>query len=46
MSKYYVEKILNIKINKKKKNLLTRKKDYLIYKIKYSKYNEYNTTLK
>ena len=35
-----IEKILKFKINKKKKNLLTKKKGCFIYKIKYEGYDE------
>ena len=46
IGEYYIKKILNTKINKRKKNLLIKKKGCLIYKIKYLKYNKYNIILK
>ena len=36
---YSTKKILDFKINKKRKNLIIKFKDYLIYKIKYIDYN-------
>lgn len=36
---YLAEEILNFKINIKRKDLVTKKKDYLIYKIKYIDYD-------
>ena len=33
------KKILNFKINKKRKDFVTKFKDYLMYKIKYIEYN-------
>ena len=37
---YLIKKILNFKINDKKKNSLTKIKSYFIYKIKYEGYDE------
>ena len=37
---FEINKILISKINKKTKNLLIKKKDYLIYKFLYIKYNK------
>ena len=42
---HLAEKILDFKINKKRKNLITKFKDYLIYKIKYIDYNNDDDSL-
>jgi hypothetical protein len=41
---YLTEKIIDSKINKRRKNSTIKKKKYLIYKIRYSEYNNYNNT--
>ena len=43
---YSIKKILNFKINNRRKNFLIEIKNYLIYKIKYKEYNEGEDSLK
>ena len=40
---FKIKKIINLKIKKGRKNRATGKKDYLIYKIIYSGYSNYNS---
>ena len=40
---FKIKKIINLKIKKSRKDRATGKKNYLIYRIIYSEYNNYNT---
>ena len=43
---FYVKAVVNLKIDKRKKDLKTKKKDCLMYKIQYLGYKNYNITSK
>lgn len=43
LGKYVAKKIFNLRINKRRKDLINRKKECLIYKIKFIGWDEWNT---
>ena len=44
IGEYYIKEILDFRIDGRRKDSFIGKKGYLMYKIKYLGYNEYNTT--